>query len=76
MPSYVQADRPLRVKTPLGEDTLLLTGISGREAISELFRYQLDLMAENSTEIKFEDLLGEAVTATIELQATDKRYIS
>src|SRR6185436_4267620 len=71
-----QADRPLRVTTPLGADVLLLTGVSGREAISELFRFQFDLLAENSTDVKFEDLLGKSVTAAIELQSTDKRYIS
>jgi len=60
----------------VGDDTLLLTGVSGREAVSELFRFQLDLLAENSTEVKFEDLLGEQVTATIEMHTTDKRYIT
>src|ERR1041384_2062214 len=76
MSPYVQADRPLRVETPLGPDVLLLTGLTGREAISELFRFQLDLMAENSTEVNFEDLLGEQVTATMEMHTNDKRYVS
>src|SRR3954465_6012796 len=30
MPTYVQADRPLSVVTPLGKDALLAVGLSGR----------------------------------------------
>src|SRR5438034_301318 len=76
MPTYLQAERPLSVTTPAGADVLLLTGLSGREGISELFRFQLDLMAENSAEVKFEDLLGQKVTATVRLASDDKRYFS
>src|SRR5947209_7121891 len=76
MPAYLQHERPLSVETPLGMDELLLIGLTGREAISELFRFQFDLMAENSTNVKFEDLLGQKVTATIELHTNDKRYVS
>ena len=76
MPTYLQHERPLSVTTPAGADMLLLTGISGREAISELFRFQLDLLAENSAEVKFEELLGQKVTATIELHSNDKRYVN
>src|SRR4051812_47987997 len=61
MSTYTQANRPMRVKTPLGEDVLLLVGFRGQEAISHLFEFQLELLAENETKIPFEDLLGQKV---------------
>ena len=47
---FTQAARALRIDTPLGPDALLLRSVSGQEAISQLFRFQLDLLAENKTE--------------------------
>src|ERR1043166_5943748 len=76
MPTYVQADRPLSITTPLGPDALLLIELDGREALSELFRYQFTLMAENKTDIAFDKLLGQKVTATITLPGKEKRFIS
>ena len=62
MSTYAQADRPMTVTTPLGKDDLLLVGFRGHEAISQLFDFQLDLLAENETEVPFEKLLGQKVT--------------
>ena len=47
MPTYTQGDKPLSITTPLGEDVLLLTGFRGHEAISELFNFQLDVVARS-----------------------------
>jgi type VI secretion system secreted protein VgrG len=65
--AYLQADRPLTVSTPLGPDDLLLVGFHGREAISQLFGFELDLLAENSTDIPFDKLLGKKVTVHLSL---------
>jgi type VI secretion system secreted protein VgrG len=63
-----QTNRPLAVKVQgLDPDTLLLVGFSGEEAISELFRYRLDLVAENPAQIPFENLLGCSITVELEL---------
>ena len=51
MPTYQQADCWMTVTTPLGPDDLLLVGFDGTEAISQLFSFQLDLVAENQTTI-------------------------
>ena len=75
MASYVQSDRPLSVTTPLGADTLLLTGVSGREAISELYQFNFDFLAENSTEVPFDKLLGQKVVAKIRLSDQETRYL-
>lgn len=76
MPTYVQADRPLAVATPLGKDVLLLVGITGHEGLSQLFSFQLDLMAENKTDVAFDKLLGQKITATLTLTGGKKRYFS
>jgi type VI secretion system secreted protein VgrG len=73
MPTYVQADRPLAVATPLGKDALLLVGFSGHEAISQLFQFHLDLLAENRTEVPFDKLLGQSVTISLGLGHGKKR---
>src|SRR5262245_444184 len=74
--TYTQDGRPLAVNTPLGKDKLFIIGITGQEAISQLFRFQLELLAEIQTEIPFEKLLGQNVTAEIELPNEEKRFFS
>jgi type VI secretion system secreted protein VgrG len=60
-----QANRPLAVSTPLGHDALLLVGFQGQEAISHLFHFELDLLADNQTDVVFDRLLGQAVTVRL-----------
>jgi type VI secretion system secreted protein VgrG len=67
MAQYTQANRPFQVTTPLSPDTLLPVEFSGQEAISQLFSFELDLIAENDKEIAFDKLLGKPVSATLNL---------
>jgi type VI secretion system secreted protein VgrG len=76
MTKYTQENRPLLVHTPIGDDALLLVGFAGHEAISELFDFQLDLMAEDATKVKFEKLLGQKITVTLTLPDESTRYFS
>src|SRR5687768_338359 len=76
MPTYTQADRLMRVTTPLGPDVLLLTGMSGHEAISQLFLFRLELIAENKTEVPFEKLLGQKINAEIKLPNGKPRFFN
>lgn len=76
MASYIEADRPMTVTTPLGPDVLLLTGLSGREAISELFSFQLEFIAEQKADIPFEKLLGQKITVNLRLPDEKTRYFS
>jgi type VI secretion system secreted protein VgrG len=71
-----QANRPMAVSTPLGKDVLLLVGFTGQEAISHLFSYHLDLLAENRTAIAFDKLLGKSVTVELEMPGKKKRYFN
>ena len=74
MPTYKQTDRPLSIKTDLGEDALLLLALSGEEAISKLYKYQLELIAENDTEIAFDKLLGQKIRVRLMLPGDRKRF--
>ena len=76
MSTYTQANRLMRVSTPLSPDALLLTGFMAREAISQLFELKLDLLAENKTTIPFEKLLGASVTVSLNLLGDSTRHFN
>ncbi len=72
---HTQQGRLISVETPLGEDKLLLAGFSGHEAISRLFRFQLDLLTEQGP-IAFADIIGKSVTIAITQSDDTKRYFN
>ena len=76
MPTYTQAERPLAITTPLGKDVLLLTGFRGHETISQLFNFQVDLLGEAQSDIRFERILGQKVTVELRLVNQEKRYFN
>ncbi len=75
MDAFTQADRLARIDTPLGEDKLLLLGMSGSEGVSQLFHYTLDLASEDG-KIAFQDILGKPATVTLHLQGGEVRYFN
>ncbi|HEY0791529.1 MAG TPA: type VI secretion system tip protein TssI/VgrG [Chthoniobacterales bacterium] len=62
MASFSQSNRPLQVTTPLGDNVLLATGFRGREELSGLFSFELDLIAENATQVDFSKLVGSELS--------------
>ncbi len=76
MPSYTQENRPLAINTPLGKDVLFLNAFRGSEAISELFSFQLDLLAQVETPIRFDSILGQNVTVELRLPNEKKRFLN
>lgn len=66
MAKYSQAGRSLRVSTPLGRDVLLLESVHGHSGLSQLFHFRLELLAENGTDIPFDQLLGQPIQAEFE----------
>ena len=70
-----QDQRILSFKTPLGENHLMLTRFKGREAISELFSFEIDLISENHT-ISFNDVIGQNATISILLSDGSERHIN
>lgn len=75
MTPFVQAERPLRITTPLGPDALVLTSFRGREAVSELFHYQVDAVWSNATPMDFKNILGKNVTVQLTI-ADAPRYFN
>ncbi len=77
---YSQMNRALRVSTPLGDDVLLLTGFTGSEQISQLFAFELNFIAANTTPIDFSEIMGGEITLSVSMPAegggTERRYIS
>jgi len=76
MPAYKQADRPLLITTPLGPDQLLVTRFGGQEAISQLFKFEVDLLAENEAEIPFDGIAGQSVTIQMRTAGEETRYFN
>src|SRR5262245_28321354 len=74
MPTYTQAGRPLRVSTALGADAVLLTGLRGREALSQLYEFELDLMAERDRPADFAKVLGQPALVELDLPGKKKRF--
>src|SRR4051812_33138386 len=71
--AYTQTDRRIAITTPVGKDALLLRRFAGTEAISQLFRFRLELLSENHS-IKFQDIVGKNVTVRILDAAGEERH--
>ena len=68
---FTQANRPIAIATPLGEDVLLLKAFTGYEGISRLFNFRLDLLSDNHA-ISFKDIIGKNVTLRVVLDDDGK----
>ncbi len=73
---YTQENRLLKLDTPLGADVLLLQGFTGRDGISELFKFNLDLLSTQDN-IKFKSIIGQSVTIRVLLSdGSSERYFN
>jgi type VI secretion system secreted protein VgrG len=68
-----QEHRSFDLKTPLGKDVLLVRQMSGTEALSEPYQWDLDLLSEKG-DINAEDLLGQKVSLSFTMVNGKKRY--
>jgi type VI secretion system secreted protein VgrG len=73
---YTQENRLISLTTPLGDNTLLLAGFSGNEAISRLFSFHLDLLSESSDPIDFSNIIGKNVTISVTQSDNSQRYFN
>ncbi|WP_419193485.1 type VI secretion system Vgr family protein [Kolteria novifilia] len=64
----------MKFSSPLGDDALLLIGFHGREAVSELYAFELDLVAPRGEEISFDKILGQSAAVESHLPETPRRY--
>jgi type VI secretion system secreted protein VgrG len=84
MATITQANRLMSVKTPLGDDVMLLTGFSGSEGLSQLFHYQLDVLVEHTKrgekpipkKVAIDDLLGKSITVEMALADGSSRFFN
>ncbi|WP_406695663.1 type VI secretion system tip protein TssI/VgrG [Singulisphaera sp. Ch08] len=66
----------LKVQTPLGSDALLLEKFRGHERLSAPFQFELDLLAEDETDIAFKKVLGQSVTVSLQRPNGATRYFN
>lgn len=71
---YSQQSRPYIFSSPLGAD-LMLQSFSGREALSELFSFTLELRSERD-DIDVVELLRQKATLSLDLDNGAERYWS
>src|SRR5262245_60259965 len=68
--------RPLVVRTPLANDTLLMERLWAYEELNSMFTFQLDLFAHNEKDIPFDKLLGAELTVEVKFGANRSRFFS
>jgi type VI secretion system secreted protein VgrG len=75
-----QDKRLIAVDTPLGKDVLLLDSFTGSEAVSQLFHFDVNMIADraNGSDAKVDPkkLLGQWMTLSITTADGKKRYIN
>jgi len=74
MAHFSQDRSPLKVFTPLGENTLLATRLRGREKLGEGFEFTVSLIATLGTPVDFSQLLGQNASVKVELPGGAIRY--
>jgi len=73
--ALTQENRLIAIDTPLDADVLLLRGVTGHEAISRLFSFELDLLSTDP-EIKFDQIIGQSVTIRIRVRGDKERFFN
>lgn len=75
MRRYTQANQPIQVSTPLGEDELLLQRFSGTEGLSRLFQFELEMYSEDHS-LPFDAIVGKGATVKVVTSDGAERYIN
>jgi type VI secretion system secreted protein VgrG len=68
----IQAERILRIESPLGSEMLLAQKLVWREAVSELFEGRVTVRSK-LPDLAPQDLLGKSVDVSVELGAGERR---
>jgi type VI secretion system secreted protein VgrG len=77
MATLTQTDRLMQFTSPLGKDVLLIESLVGKEYISSLFWYDVELLATADTAIDPKSIVGSKVTVAINLNdVSGTRWIS
>ncbi len=73
MAKFTQDTRRMAVDTPFGWNVLLLRSFGGREDLSQLFSYELDMLSERES-LPAAEIVGEGVTFWIDYPDGQHRY--
>jgi type VI secretion system secreted protein VgrG len=76
MAGATQGERVLTVTTPLGPNVFTLADLSGREEISRLFSFRLDLLSENGNDAPLDRLVGQPATVELALPGGGSRFFN
>ncbi|MGC4054500.1 MAG: type VI secretion system tip protein TssI/VgrG [Paludibaculum sp.] len=76
MPGSVQGAWPLKLTTPLGQDFLLPEAYQMSEAISSLFRMEIETSVSPIQDLTFDRLLGQKITLSLVLGDGSERYFN
>ena len=76
MASTTQSARVFTVSTPLGPNVFTLAGFTGREEISRLFSFQLDLLSDNDSDAPLDRLVGQPATVELALPGGGSRFFN
>lgn len=68
-----QANNMAELKTPLGDDVLVLRRFSGAEGLGELFEFQVEAISEEAN-IDFDKALGQACTIKLNTYEQKQRF--
>lgn len=71
----IQRHRPITATTPLGQDALLFHRMTGKEALSRLYKYKIEFLSEINN-IAFEDILGQNICINLRMADEQWRYFN
>jgi hypothetical protein len=67
--------RLIAIETSLGSEALRLQRMQGEEALSRLFRFELELVADDPS-VDFKQVVGRGVTIRVKLADATPRYFN
>jgi type VI secretion system secreted protein VgrG len=68
-----QANYPAALKTPLGDDVLVLRSFSGNEVLGQPFEFHIDALSEQEN-IDFDKAIGQACTVKLKTYEQKERF--
>jgi type VI secretion system secreted protein VgrG len=77
-----QVDRLMILDTPRDPDTLLITSFTGHEGMSQLFRWDVEMVADktDAASVKVDDIIGQkftiSVAVTTEYETSPRRHFN
>jgi len=75
MPNYKQENRPVRIRTPFGEDVLLVKSLAGAERLGRPFQFELVLASEGH-ELDYKKIIGQNVTVFVDKGDKEPRFFN